>query len=535
MALEDKQARPAFTIAVPAWNAQTTLARAIESVLAQTVGDFELVVVDDGSTDDTLSIAQGYAAQDARITVLTKPNAGTASALNLAFSQAHGELFVVLDADDEFVPHFLQTALADVEQYPDYDIYGHNLWFVLPDTEWPFFNWNEQRSLTIEEMLGGEVIPGAGTVYRPRVFEEVGGYRSELRRVEDEDFWMRALLAGFKHLYLPEVLYRYIQDAPNRKGSAVEDEQYARIRVLDDLIASGKLSAEQEEIARGGIAHCEAFIRRLNTKFSVIVPAYNAQDTLAETLDAVLAQEYSQWECVVVDDGSSDGTLELARSYESRDDRFRVITQENKGTGGAYNTGVAAAVGEWVTICSADDVLLPELLSSMADAIERNPEHDIFSCNGYLCWCDGNRAVRYMEDAFQVEHSESLADVLTGCFFSVGACYRRSIWVELGGYREGIYGEDYDLWIRAMVAGHKHRYIPDRLSLYRVSPTQKSASFVETWRSDITIINDALKAPHLTREERKAGKNAILRRKSYIAEHLHPKSLVTKWRVRTRP
>src|SRR5258708_1668380 len=98
-------------------------------------------------------------------------------------------------------------------------------------------------------------------------------------------------------------------------------------------------------------------------RFSVVVPAYGAAMTLPETLDAILSQTFTDWECVVVDDGSTDETLRIANEFAARDRRIRAIHQENKGTAGAYNTGVGAARGQLIVICSADDVLLPEHLA----------------------------------------------------------------------------------------------------------------------------------------------------------------------------
>jgi len=130
-------------------------------------------------------------------------------------------------------------------------------------------------------------------------------------------------------------------------------------------------------------------------RFSIIVPAYNAESTLAETLDAISAQRVDDWECIVVDDGSSDGTLALAQSYADADPRFSVTSQPNQGTAGAYNTGVKSATGEFVVICSADDVLLPEHLERMSAFIEGEPEYDIYSNNGYFWRTDGSRTAVY--------------------------------------------------------------------------------------------------------------------------------------------
>ncbi|MCE5192105.1 MAG: glycosyltransferase [Actinomycetia bacterium] len=253
-------------------------------------------------------------------------------------------------------------------------------------------------------------------------------------------------------------------------------------------------------------------------RFSVVVPAYNAEATLAETLDAVAAQECSDWECIVVDDGSVDGTRSIAEGFSARHARFRVVHQENRGSAGAYNTGVAAAAGEWVCICSADDVLLPEHLVTMARAMDEHPSHDIYSCNGYYWFKDGHRELVYAGDAAATTRSWSLEDVFDACFFSVGACYRRELFDRLGGYPEGAYGEDYIFWMRAMAAGASHLYVPQALALHRISATQKSANLRRAYSSDIESISSILASANLTVGQAAAARAAIAHRRRLILE-----------------
>ena len=250
-------------------------------------------------------------------------------------------------------------------------------------------------------------------------------------------------------------------------------------------------------------------------RFSIVVPAYNAEVTLAETLEAVLAQSYADWECIVVDDGSTDGTRRIAESFANRDPRVRVLAQENQGSAGAYNTGVASAQGELVVLCSADDVLLPEHLSEMADFAERNPHSDIYSSNGYYLNPDGSREIVYFDG--EVPPSLSLADVIRECFYSVGAAYRRELYAAVGGYRVDVYGEDYDFWLRAMAHGAKHRYLARPLSMHRLGPGQKSAQSEAVLRSDIRLITDLLQSPNLSDDELRAIDEAVKARETLIA------------------
>ena len=269
--------------------------------------------------------------------------------------------------------------------------------------------------------------------------------------------------------------------------------------------------------------------------FSVVIPAYNASGTLAETLDAMLGQRFDDWECIVVDDGSTDDTRAIAESYAGRDSRVQVIAQANRGTGGAYNTGVSAATAEWVTICSADDVLLPTHLESMAHAIEANPAIDILSCNGYYLRSDGSRTLVYPGRKGAVSRSWSLEDLFDRCFYSVGACYRRSLFERVGGYREDIYGEDYDFWLRAMAAGARHVYLPEALTLHRVSEGQKSTDRRRAYESDIRSITTVVESGTLSEQQAGAAQRAIRFRTRLISEIESPDRLANRLRRILRP
>ncbi len=228
-------------------------------------------------------------------------------------------------------------------------------------------------------------------------------------------------------------------------------------------------------------------------RFSVVVPAYNAGATIAETLDALLAQEFGEWECVVVDDGSTDDTASIAETYGERDDRFHLIRQPNAGTAGAYATGLDAARGGLLVICAADDMLLPPHLRVMNELVERDPEFEIYSSNGeYLYQWSGDRRTVYSDPEWQCERSLTFDDVIRGCFFSVGAVFRRSVLELTGGHRLGVYADDYDLWLRAMVRGARHLYTPQVLSVHRVSDTQQTANLVRLLESNIEVYEHLL-------------------------------------------
>ncbi|MEO7295731.1 MAG: glycosyltransferase family A protein [Candidatus Limnocylindria bacterium] len=257
-------------------------------------------------------------------------------------------------------------------------------------------------------------------------------------------------------------------------------------------------------------------------RFSVVVPAYQASETLAETLDAILAQSYHNWECVVVDDGSTDATLQIASGYAERDHRIRAVHQDNRGTAGAYNAGVSAAIGDFIVICSADDILLPEHLARMSSFIEAETGYDIYSTNGYF-WVPGeSQALCYGAGQGEVVHSLELRDLIHRCFYGVGAAYRRDLFAAVGGYRVGVYGEDYDFWLRALAGGARHRYLPEALSLHRISAQQKSAQLDTVFRSDIRLVSDLRREFTLSAVDSLAVDESICERERLIAQLHQP-------------
>jgi glycosyltransferase involved in cell wall biosynthesis len=121
---------------------------------------------------------------------------------------------------------------------------------------------------------------------------------------------------------------------------------------------------------------------------SIITPAYNAERFLAETIASVRTQTYTHWEYIIVNDGSKDGTLEIARKLAEEDPRIRVIDQPNKGVSTARNNGFADAKGEYLALLDADDTWEPDNLSVKVAELEAHAEIDWVFSDMYLCEAD---------------------------------------------------------------------------------------------------------------------------------------------------
>lgn len=106
----------------------------------------------------------------------------------------------------------------------------------------------------------------------------------------------------------------------------------------------------------------ELYGRLMCKKISIIIPVYNAERFLRRCLNSVLNQSYSNWECIIVDDGSKDSSPAICDEYVKTDSRFKVIHKENGGVSRARNTGLSLVVGEWVTFVDSDDELALDAL-----------------------------------------------------------------------------------------------------------------------------------------------------------------------------
>lgn len=204
---------------------------------------------------------------------------------------------------------------------------------------------------------------------------------------------------------------------------------------------------------------------------SVVIPAYNCENFLAETLDSVLSQTYTDWECIVIDDGSVDGTFDIAESYASREPRIKCFHQENQGVSSTRNNGIRFSRGEYVMSLDSDDLLKPTFLEKTVGYLVRHQETKLVYC--------------YAE-TFGTEH-EILAfapfryhDFIWGNQIFNYAVYRRIDFDLTDGYNPNmVYGlEDWDFYLSLLKPGDTVHCIKEPLYYYRKRSGSRSETLV---------------------------------------------------------
>lgn len=202
------------------YNCSSTLEQAVQAIKSQTYTNWELILCDDGSSDDTYSLAKRLAADDKRIIVLkNKKNLGLNATLNKCLTKASGEYIARMDGDDDCAPERFEKQVAYLEKNPGYDIVSSGMKLFDEKGEWgQVLN---KKYPTAKDIIKGSPICHAPVLMRKVCMDVVGGYTVDKRmlRVEDVNLWIKLYTAGFKCINILEPLYymRNDKNALNRR------------------------------------------------------------------------------------------------------------------------------------------------------------------------------------------------------------------------------------------------------------------------------------------------------------------------------
>lgn len=213
--------------------------------------------------------------------------------------------------------------------------------------------------------------------------------------------------------------------------------------------------------------------RMARPEVSVAMPVFNAAATVREAIESIRAQTLENWELVIVDDGSTDGTEDLLRDFAHEDDRIRVLHRAHRGIVAAANEAILEARCDLVARMDADDVSLPERLAEQVAVARARPDVAVVGC---LIECfprdtmtDG--MARYESWLNELVEAEDIAREIfvESPLVNPSVLMRREVVRSLGGYREGPFPEDYDLWLRLHGSGHRMVKVPKVLYRWRDS------------------------------------------------------------------
>lgn len=177
----------------------------------------------------------------------------------------------------------------------------------------------------------------------------------------------------------------------------------------------------------------------LRPAISVILPTFDRAPLLTAAIESVVAQSFTEWELIVVDDGSSDESFAVVDAFLRQHGNIRYMKHRNRKAALSRNAGIQASFGRYVTFLDSDDLYLPEHLESRFRMLEAMPETTLLS-GGFVC--EGDPWVRDRNDPEQWIHVRE-------CIAGATMFGRRELFMELGGFQALDYAEDTDLWERA--------------------------------------------------------------------------------------
>ena len=248
-----------FSVVVPLYNKALHIERALKSILQQAIQDFEIIVVNDGSTDHGRDIV--VALGDERIRLIDQSNQGVSVARNRGIEAAKYEFVAFLDADDEWLPDYLQTIQVLINNFPDCGAYATAIQTIRPNGQRYLPNLNK---LQPEPWIGilpnffelfqeGVIFHPSSIVVRRHVLIEVGGFPPGVVLLEDIACWVKIAIR-YPIAFSPRRLVTYHQDASNRSNRYKNLTEAAFVKTVHEAIANGLIPKENQREARQFIA-----------------------------------------------------------------------------------------------------------------------------------------------------------------------------------------------------------------------------------------------------------------------------------------
>ena len=382
-----------ISVITPSYNSGDQIERAIKSVMAQTYVNWEHLVVDGGSTDGTVAILKRYP----HLLWSSEPDNGQADAMNKGFLKSTGDIIVYLNADDYFFENAFEITTQAFKKGAQF-VVGN----VLIKSERLNAEFLNTPRITLEGMLR-HWEPNAfchnpvGYFYR-REIQTICPFNADNYSTMDLEFLLDAA-ARYEFVKVDHTLGCFMDSLGTKTHTTQLQYDYWQPATFPYLKRhmqqlSLKQRLQYEDDRRIGYAQQQAETNRRrkmegtpvkglqeqNTLISVIIPAYNAEKTIARATDSVLQQCIKHIEIIIIDDASTDNTAKVIKDTYSNISSVRYIKHdENKGTGASRNTGIANARGDYIFFLGSDGWFMAEALASLL-CVARDTEADIVAC-----------------------------------------------------------------------------------------------------------------------------------------------------------
>jgi len=433
------------SIIIPVYNKAPWVAETIQSALAQ-IGapPYEIIVVNDGSKDNSLAVVKQAARRDPRVRIFDRANAGVSAARNFGIEQAHGQYICCLDADDLIDPYFLARLSPALDSDPGLGIaYSDFVSFGVNEQgqEWEAYIRCDEYDF--DKLRRDNFLPCCN-LFRKVAWQRAGGYKPINPSWEDYELWLNLGKLGWYGRRIPEGLFRY-RKIPNVGRDHESQGKVWRLR-----------------------ATVNAYHRDLYPPLvSFIVPCFKHSQFLREALDSIQAQTFVDHETVVVDDGNDAVEAAAIQAICDAYPGVRVVKlAHNSGLATARNAGCEAARGQWLAILDADDRVAPTFIEAALRTIEAHPKRFAYT-DSWLWWPDDAKKPMKELKAHDYDFNELLVRITWACSILV----HRDAWRAVGGYKPEMSAvggwEDWEFVISLGEIGICGVRVPESLFYYR--------------------------------------------------------------------
>ena len=516
-----------ISIIVPIYNVEDYLRECLDSIQKQTYPNFECIMINDGSTDNSKQIAEEYLV-DSRFKLINQSNQGLSSARNTGIKHLNADSSFVsfVDSDDYIYPDFLETLIEHIED--DADIIEGMIECFHDEIKVDNVSHNFEKKILItkDDKLGKLAFNELRVSVFPKLFR---------KSLLTEDFfpkgWIFEDLAvvpelvsnSRKWIKLPNVIYGYrirpssittkefseekldvfkifekydlfFKDESDVTKLLVEKIKYLHLNyhdiefVPEDSQYKSLYKEEKEKI----LSQIEEYEK--GELISIIIPIYNVENYLRQCLDSIMSQTHQNFECLLINDGSPDNSADICREYVEKDSRFKYFEKENGGVSSARNLGIECSRGEYITFIDSDDWVDSDYLEVLYNAlIDENADISVSTYKrfemGDNCWYVHAFQRGYDKKVFT---NKKLMDELlfldgfdNSYRFVCGKLVRKYLLDNIAFNEMTTLGEDMEFWFKIYMVSDRVVYVNKETYNYRTDERISKHFTLDAVRSEI--------------------------------------------------
>lgn len=425
-----------ISIVIPIYNAEKYLEECLNSIKNQTYQNFEVIMVNDGSKDNSETICKRFSEDDTRFRYFKKENGGVSSARNIGLDNVEGDYITFIDADDWVDENHLQLLITTVKknhsdivvssykQFNNIDVFYLRAYSLQEKYLLNFERMNRDDFLTIFPKLMSTNVcfnNAVAKLFRKELVNDLR-FDTSIKYGEDLDFYFRLYLNVDSVSYVdePTYVYRVHGDSTTSNFNQEHAEQELNIfkymyeKIQEIGLPSIHYFKKLKKLVEWRMDFLENkvllneyldFLKNIgktvsypNTLISVVIPIYNVSPYLRLCLESIENQTYPHFEVLLINDGSRDNSKDICLEFVERDKRFQYIEQKNAGLSAARNSGIVNSNGEFITFIDGDDFVDPNYLEELYHTALKNDSEIVIGSYKEFNENDNNYYIHVFDD-----------------------------------------------------------------------------------------------------------------------------------------